>query len=334
MKQFIKTIFGFIPFAFGIYAFLLLLWALLLPTSFQKNLALFSGHTFARLQEVKNTKHVDVLFLGSSHAYRGFDTRIFKQAGLKSFNLGSSAQTPLQTSYLLDKYLDSLKPKLVVYEVYPITFTIDGVESSIDLISNEDFNFNIVKMAIKHTSIKVYNTLLLAAWEKSLGIRTREPRALENEHYVSGGYVQQSLQYFDGKQRPKKALSFDQEQLHAFEKNLEELTKRNIDYVLVQAPYPKATYRSFTNLDGFDKRMARAGRYYNFNECMDLIDTIHFADNSHLNQNGVNAFNMQLLDTLISERNLLSGNIKINRIPANSYNLNGGAISLTSLKVP
>jgi hypothetical protein len=334
MKQFGKTIFRFIPFALGVYALLLLLWALLLPTSFQKNLASFSGHTFARLQEVKSTKHVDVLFLGSSHAYRGFDTRIFKKAGINSFNLGSRAQTPLQTSYLLDKYLDSLKPKLVVYEVYPITFTIDGVESSLDIISNEDFNINIVEMATKHTSIKVYNTLLLAAWEKLLGIKTREHRAIEDERYVPGGYVQQSMKYFDGKQRQRKALSFDPEQLHAFEKNLEELTKRNIDYVLVQAPYPKTTYRSFTNLEDFDKRMARAGRYYNFNECMDLIDTLHFADYSHLNQNGVNAFNIQLLDTLISERNLLSGNIKTDQIPANSYKLNRGVVSLTTLKAP
>lgn len=298
MRKFGKTLLLFIPFATISYAVLLVLWAFLLPTSYQKNLALLSGHTSTRLKEAKNTKHVDVLFLGSSHAYRGFDTRIFKKAGIRSFNLGSSAQTPLQTEYLLSRYLDSLKPKMVIYEVYPITFTIDGVESSIDIISNDEVNEDIFEMAFQHKSIKVYNTLLLSACEQMLGIKTRKPKEPNSEKYVAGGYVQGKVKFFTGSPKMKKALPFDPEQFEAFENNINELKKRNIDYILVQAPYPKATYDSFTNLEGFDKKMNSYGKYYNFNECMNLSDSLHFADDSHLNQNGVNAFNKLLLDSL------------------------------------
>lgn len=298
MRKFGKTLLLFIPFATLSYAVLLVFWAFLLPTSYQKNLALLSGHTSTRLKEVKNTKHVDVLFLGSSHAYRGFDTRIFQNAGIKSFNLGSSAQTPLQTEYLLSQYLDSLKPKFVIYEVYPITFTIDGVESSIDIISNEEVNEDIIKMAFEHKSIKVYNTLLLSACEQLLGIRMRKLKKSGSEKYVSGGYVQGEEKFFTGGPRKKKAIPFDPEQFKAFENNINELKKRNINYILVQAPYPKTTYDSFTNLKGFDKKMNNYGKYYNFNECMKLNDSLHFADDSHLNQNGVNAFNELLLDSL------------------------------------
>ena len=90
------------------------------------------GHMYSRISEIKNQEDVDILFLGSSHAYRGFDTRIFLENGYKSFNLGSSAQTPTQTKVLVERYLGSLNPELVIYEVYPKTFTMDGVESSLD----------------------------------------------------------------------------------------------------------------------------------------------------------------------------------------------------------
>jgi hypothetical protein len=298
MLKFGKTLLLFIPFAAVIYLAMLVLWASFLPASYQKNLALLSGHTSARLREAKYTKQIDVLFLGSSHAYRGFDTRIFKNAGVKSFNLGSSAQTPLQTQYLLSEYLDSLKPKLVIYEVYPITFTIDGVESSIDIISNEEVNEDLVSMAFQHKSIKVYNTLLLSACEQLLGIKTRKPTEPKSDTYVEGGYVQGKIKFFKGGSKKKKALPFDYEQFEAFEENINELKKRNIEYVLVQAPYPRTTYDSFTNLDSFDDKMNSYGKYYNFNECMRLNDSLDFADYSHLNQNGVNAFNKSLLDSL------------------------------------
>ena len=59
------------------------------------------GHLHSRLLEINKHQNVDVLFLGSSHAYRGFDTRIFKESGIASFNLGSSSQAPVQSLLLL-----------------------------------------------------------------------------------------------------------------------------------------------------------------------------------------------------------------------------------------
>ena len=82
----------------------------------------------------RKIKNVDVLFLGSSHAYRGFDPRIFRKRGYSSFNLGSSAQTPSQTKVWLKRYLKHLNPKIVIYEVYPGTFSSDGIEASLDLV--------------------------------------------------------------------------------------------------------------------------------------------------------------------------------------------------------
>ena len=59
------------------------------------------GHTFTRMQDAQKTKNVDVLIVGSSHAYRGIDPRILQKDGISAFNLGSSAQTPINTKVLL-----------------------------------------------------------------------------------------------------------------------------------------------------------------------------------------------------------------------------------------
>ena len=120
MKQFLLKLLLFAPFAVLFYVGMVILWGELAPVPLKKNLIYNRGtfgHTFSRLGEAKHTTNVDVLFLGSSTAYRGFDTEFFREQGLKTFNLGSSSQTPTQPHLLLKKYLDGLHPKLVVYEV-------------------------------------------------------------------------------------------------------------------------------------------------------------------------------------------------------------------------
>lgn len=50
----------------------------------------FSSLMFNDLRKLNNC---DILFLGSSHCYRGFDPRVFKNIGYNIFNLGTSSQT-------------------------------------------------------------------------------------------------------------------------------------------------------------------------------------------------------------------------------------------------
>lgn len=142
-----------------------MVWGSLMPSDLNKNLNYrrgASGYTYTRLHEVEKYKNVDILFLGSSHTYRGFDPRIFQLYGYSSFNIGTSSQTPLQTEVLLKKYIGHLKPSSVVFEVYPYVFSSDGVESSVDLIANDNIDKNTFLMAAKINNIKTYNTLLYA----------------------------------------------------------------------------------------------------------------------------------------------------------------------------
>ena len=137
------------------------------------------GHLFSRTKEIPNYKNPDVLFLGSSHAYRGFDPRVFDQAGIASFNLGSSSQT--------------LQPKFIVFDVFPIVFQLDGIESTADLISCDHIDASICKMAFKSGNVKVINTLIYGLYQEYVrDIRNtlNERIIIDGDQYVPGGYVE------------------------------------------------------------------------------------------------------------------------------------------------
>lgn len=304
MKLFIKSILTFIPFLMVTYIALIFVWGNFVPPKFQKNLKYrigANGHLFSRLEEAEQTKNVDLLILGSSHAYREFDTRIFEKNGLSTFNLGSSAQTPIQTQTLLDRYLDELNPELILFEVYPAIFTLDGVESSLDVISNGENDLASLEMAIDINHIKVYNTLIYGLTMDLLNLNSsyEEHENKEGDTYISGGYVEKEIEYFkDNVCHPSKEWEFNESQFEEFAEIIELFNERNIDIVLVQAPITSSLYNSYENNAEFDSLMSNFGLYYNFNEMLDLSDSLHFYDSDHLNQNGVEIFNRELVSVL------------------------------------
>src|SRR5690606_10648065 len=145
------------------YVVILSFWSWKMPDFMAKNVRNCIGcygHLNTRVKEIPNYKNVDILILGSSHAYRGFDTRIFKRNGIKAFNLGSSSQSPIQSHVLLSQYLDDLNPKLIVLEVYVGTLEIDGVESSLDLAANNKMDWNYIKTLPDLKNIKSINSAI------------------------------------------------------------------------------------------------------------------------------------------------------------------------------
>ena len=258
------------------------------------------GHAHSRLSEVKNYGEVDILILGSSLAYRGFDTRIFSENGYQTFNLGSTAQTPVQTKVLLNRYLDILNPELVVYEVYPFTFTIDGVESSLDIIANDKNDFNSLKMALEINKIKTYNTLIYGFTRDLLGLNKSfyEDAVKGNDQYVPGGFVEKEILFYQPRKRDKREISFYDYQLASFSENVKMIKANNIEMILVFAPITRALYDSYTNINYFDSIMKGYSKYLNFNEIITLNDSLHFYDSEHLNQKGVELFNKKLIEKI------------------------------------
>lgn len=268
------------------------------------------GHMFSRIKEIQDYQNSDLLFLGSSHSYRSFDPRVFQKHGITSFNLGSSSQSPMQTEVLLKEYLDIINPKMIVYEICPIDLESNGIESTIDLISNNHIDFDICRLAIKTGNVRVFNTLIYALFQDYVyHIRDsfHEDMAKDGDCYVSGGFVEKTdySLFEDESVLPPEKFKIRPEQLRSFESCIEIIENRNIPYLLVKMPFPKSTYESVSNQEEFNAIVSSYGRYIDFNTVLPLDDTC-FYDSHHLAQPGVIAFNeylIRVLDTItISER--------------------------------
>lgn len=307
MKRFLTKFFS-ISFVFLVtYVFVLFIYEKAAPEQLKKNL-LYNrhggGHLYTRFKEAETVKDVDILVIGSSHAYRGFDPRIFKKENIDLFVLGSSAQSPIQTEYLIDKYIDQFNPKIVLYEVYYITLELDGAESAIDVFSNAPkLDRNLLNMALKINNVKAYNTLAYTYVAETLGNRdTTEPVKKELDTYVKGGYIERKMikNEYRGEKFIPHDIDVNEKQLKAFKNICKKLNERNIKIVLVQAPIPVEHYQSISNRKTLDSlfHSIKDVNYYNYNEMGDKFKNEHFFDITHLNQSGVEKFDQLLLQTL------------------------------------
>lgn len=258
------------------------------------------GHTFSRLNDAKKTQSKKVLFLGSSITYRGFDNRFFRKNGISAFNLGTSAQTPVQTELLLKRYLDSITPEIVIFEVSPGMIQNSGEEAAIDIIANDTITVETIKMALKVNRLKTYNTLLYGYYRQYFhrNDSITEHRWKAKDIYHINGYVETKKEGF--KNSWIRDIEFQQnpKQLMALDRIVSMLKKKKIPYYLVMAPKTKAVYNSYTNIDNHIELMKTKGRFINFQNALPLVDSIHFYDHYHLNQKGVLIFNQKVIDTL------------------------------------
>ncbi len=303
MKKFISRFLVFSILSGFVYVILVFVTELFLPTSLTPNINYFlggNGHMNTRIKELNTTDKKDLIFLGSSHAYRGFDIRNFRKKNVEAFNLGSSNQSHLQTQVLLKRYLTQLEPKLVVYEVYPGPLSNEGVESSLDLLSNSAPDWNSVQLIAKQKHLKVFNTGIYAGLRHSLGLDDdfNEPLERKNSTYIPGGFVERELAFHASEEFEEQEWKINEDQFQAFEENIELIKNAGADVLLVYAPITPKRYRSYTNQAYLDSIYSSKALYLNFNEIVQLDDSLHFYDSHHLNQHGVQIFNEKLIEVL------------------------------------
>lgn len=298
-KKFISTLLRFILITIASYVILILVWGFFAPHKFRNNLNLPNNYGYLgdRLINARNVKDVDILFLGPSTTYRGFDPRIFENSGYKIFVFGSSAQTPKQTNLILKHYLDSLNPKLVVYDVYPAVFNSDGIEPTLDFIMhNEEIN-ETFPLLWKNFNIKVVNAFIFKGFASLLTLNV--PGDLERvmeDTYIEGGYVEKELRYNDNSsQIYSSKWNLRQDQINEFEKNINILKNHKIPYLLIRLPLTNLNYNSKENNSYVDSLFSSKGQFVNFQDKIELSDSLDFIDKTHLNQNGVKKFNRNFI---------------------------------------
>jgi|SRR5690554_1143945 len=300
MKTFLRNVLIFSVIAAPIYFILVTAVGMAIPKNYKyvANISyrpgeLSTGHLRTRISEIPKTNDVDILIVGSSHAYRGFDPRIFKRHDINLFNLGSSAQSPQQSYFLLEEYLDTIDPKKVIFEVYPETFTTDGIEAATDLISNDNLSFRLVVHSLSYANIRVINTLLLRIFDQLILRSDRtESLTIRQDTYIPGGFVATEEGFFKPKEaRDQQAFSFKEKQFEFLEKSVQLLKDRDIPYIFIQAPVTNILNASKPTPNFFGERLSKLGLYHNYQGELDLDDNLDFVDNDHLSQAGVEKFN-------------------------------------------
>ena len=257
------------------------------------------GHIFTRMKEAREYHDIDVLFLGSSHCYRTFDTRFYEANGIHCYNLGSSNQSPIQTRVLLDAYLDSLHPKFVVFEVHDDIMRNDGVESAVDMLINVPITAEASKMAWGLKNMKVLNTWAYSLYNQNVMHRLDnfvEDSVIFNFRHVRGGFLENDSCNFVKRNYARKDLTIQPKQLKALKQCLAMLDERNIPYLLVETQDALQYRKSVKNHEWFEKQMSALGPYYY--EVLPLVDTLHFFDSYHFNKEGVRIFNEHFINIL------------------------------------
>tara|TARA_R100000935_G_C2828049_1_gene163416 strand:+ start:887 stop:1756 length:870 start_codon:yes stop_codon:yes gene_type:complete len=288
---------------------LIILWGDVGPPAFQKNLSYKNNtdvHLNSRVKEIKEFKNVDILFLGSSRSYRHYDPRIFAKRGYSSFNLGSNSQTFLQTEVLVKRHLRNLNLRLVVIDIYPGMFNSDGVESSLDIISNDQLDNQTFKMVLLQKNIKVFNTFIYS-WYRNQFHKASieiEKRKKGYDTYISGGYVEKILTYSHSISSDTINFNIKNYQLDSFLNIIEYFKQNKTKFIIVQSPrHKRMAYKDESKLDSIFK--LENVEYHNYSYFPGLDDTLHFYDSKHLNQNGVKIFDEFLIDNVLQYKYLM-----------------------------
>jgi hypothetical protein len=120
-KKFLKIVSFLLVFALTITAYMTAL-------DFKYLDSVFKFDAFYELPE----NSVDVLVLGSSHAYQGINTSVlWNEYGYSAFNLCGAAQPIWNTYYYLEEALKTQTPKVIILDIYSMHYSTEYGEVSL-----------------------------------------------------------------------------------------------------------------------------------------------------------------------------------------------------------
>ncbi|MEN9640612.1 MAG: hypothetical protein RLZZ262_2481 [Bacteroidota bacterium] len=271
-----------------------------LNTHIQSKSARIGGQEHKMLRDFDPLQQYDVFVVGSSHAYRGYDPRLFEVHGYRLFNAGSSSQHPAVSDVLMRSMLPRLKNKpLVIFDLYHRILEIDPTESSIRVIANSLEPEMAFRIMMVKPNVSALNTLV-ARYLAPDGMIETEPK-----DYVRDGYCSRDVELQCDLDSLPGAFKINDQAMHGLRNGLEWLTANGYRCVLVSHPMPPQKGR-----DIFQQGAVEAIQQVNHEFRVPYFDFTtydfgeqwksYFWDATHLNQRGVDVFNQLLIDTLCS----------------------------------
>ena len=260
---------------------------------FVPNLQRNGGQELQMMRDLtSNPTKYDAIVLGSSHAYRGYDPRIFEQAGVSVFNAGTSAQNAKGSLVLYNEYLRD-RADVFILDVYDPVFELEGTESNMRLIQNVPTNA--AAFALVKQEVKMYTLNALAVRLASLNVKDEAP----NNDYVKNGFCEKKGILYAVEPLNDSVFDANEEMFLAFERMVKQMQADGKRIVLCSHPLPQSP-----GLRNYHEKFL--SRFTPLIECLGVpyIDLTYytegfgvneFADLSHLNQQGVELYNQLLL---------------------------------------
>jgi hypothetical protein len=299
----------------GVYILVIVLLAAVPPfTDKIPNLKNMRGKSdFSLLRFLDLNLDADVWVFGSSHAFRGFDPRIFASKGISIQNFGSASQHLLNSNRLLEEYLMQGHPKLVLVELdHGLMNYNASLEPTFVLMSNKYINSSIANMAKDVNHIGVWNSLAYHfVHQKIYPLEASVQNNISNDTYIRGGFVETDITI------NSNDVSIRTGQGHieltdinfSFAKSIVDLCAKH-DVVLMFYSSPKARYwtSGYSNINKVDAMFLEFSETQNvpfiggLNDeeylAIGLVDSTDFFDSNHLTQTGVNKYNDYLINIL------------------------------------
>ena len=260
---------------------------------FVPNLQRNGGQELQMMRDLtSNQIKYDAIVLGSSHAYRGYDPRIFEQAGVSLFNAGTSSQNAKGSLVLYNEYLKD-RADVFILDVYDPVFELEGTESNMRLIQNVPTHA--AAFALVKQEVKMYTLNALAVRLASLNLKDEAP----NNDYIKNGFCEKKGILYAVEPLNDSVFDANEEMFVAFETMIKQMQSDGKRIVLCSHPLPaSAGLRNYHDkfLQKFSPLIQCLGvPYIDLTYYTEGFGINEFADISHLNQEGVVLYNQLLL---------------------------------------
>ena len=261
------------------------------------------GYTYVSFRQFDRAKKYDVLLLGSSHAYRGYDPAIFKEYGYSMFNLGTNSQGNMVSYVIAKNYIHKSNCKTVILDVYDRVFVTTRMESLSDVVQNVNSVEAAVDLCLASRDIRLANMLTMRAFNHFDFVFNRDTAG------VVEGYIPYQTQLSPTEKHRETGQKPAEEALIYFEKLIEYLHGEGVNIILAEQPVSYlAAIPIAQHQDMLNKIRPILEKYqipfYDHLYDPSLSDIKYFANSNHLSISGIEKYNKILLNELLRDGRL------------------------------
>ena len=262
--------------------------------------SIFKVDSFYELEE--NT--VDVLVIGSSHAYQGINTAVlWKEFGITAFNFCGAAQPIWNTYYYLEEALKTQTPKAIILDTYYVHMTDDYTDASTAIKNTyglkwSDTKINAIKSSFDtETTGKQYFFSILQYHARYSDLNKADfyPYQANKDMYKnhkgfycyfkSDAVTERDLTVYDYYNEFTEKIDF------YYRKIFDLANSKNITIIPVAIPFNAEPYhQGFFNSAKYIAEKEYGTKFYNFlteyKDAINLDYSTDFADKQHLNHIG------------------------------------------------